>query len=206
MAVKLSVADVIDKNKIASENAWLILLKVEIRDELGFVIETLYLVKNDENIEYQGQLYTAVEFSFDFDKAANEEGSFKLNAWDVTGVLREKMEDYNGGVGSSVTITVINSGNKEAPPELEETFDVNAATAPDINVEWTLGAENPLKYAFPPREQYRDRCQWHYRGIRCKYSGDLPSCDFTKDGPNGCKAHGNLKNFGGFIGLMNNSA
>lgn len=205
MAVSLSIADVIDKNKIASENAWLILLTVNIRGDFGEVVETLHLVKNNENITYHGQLYTAVDFNVSIQNATNEEPSMTITAFDASGFLREKMEDFNGGIGSTVTMTVVNAGNLTAPPELQETFDVRGATAPDMNVEWTLGTENPLRNRFPLRDQYRDRCGFQYKGRRCKYSGPMKSCDYTKDGPNGCKAHNNLVNFGGFPSLMNNS-
>lgn len=203
MAVSLSVADVIDKNKIASENAWLILVDVEIRDELDQVVDTLSLVSNNENIEYREVTYLASKFDLSVAKRANEEPSIKFSATDVTGAIRDKMEEYGGGVGSSVTVTVVNHGNLDADPELVETFDVLAASAPDINVEWTLGAENPLKYQFPYRRQYRDRCPWVFKGKRCGYTGSMTSCDFTKNGVNGCRAHDNVRRFGGFPGLQN---
>jgi phage-related protein len=202
MPVSLTVADVIDKNRIASENTWLILIDVAITDEFGAVVDTLEIVQNNENVEYDGKLYIATEFSMDFDRQTNEEPSMKLSGTDVTGAIREKMEDYNGGVGSTVTLTVVNSGNMDAEPEMVETFEIMSASAPDIKVEWQLGAENPLKFQYPYRQQYRDRCGWLYKGRRCKYAGAMQTCSFTKEGPNGCRAHANMKNFGGFPSLI----
>lgn len=203
MPVSLTVADVIDKNKIASENVWLILLDVDVLDDSGTHVETLRLVDNNENVEYRGETYTAASFKLNASKRANEEPRVTLTAVDVTGVIREKMEDYNGGVGFQVTFTVVNSGNLDADPEIEETFEVSSASAPDVSVEWTLGAENPLKFPYPIRKQYRDRCPWVYKSVRCGYTGAMPSCSFTKEGANGCRAHNNLPRFGGFIGLQN---
>lgn len=203
MPAALSLADVIDKNKVASENAWLILLDIEVRDDFDQLVETVHIVKNNENIVYHGETYIASEFTFESGNKANEEPQVNVSIEDVTGAIREKMENYNGGIGFAVTVTVVNSGNLEADPELQETFEVTTASAPDTNVSWTLGGENPLKFDFPYRKQYIDRCDWLYKGRRCKYSGPLPTCSYTKDGSNGCKAHGNLKNFGGFPGLQN---
>lgn len=205
MPVSLSLADVIDKNKIASENAWLIFVKADIRDDYGTVIETMHLVQNNENVVYQGETWIAAALDIEFSKRTNEEPSMTFTAQDVTGAIREKMEDYNGGVGFEVTMIVANSANLDAEPELEEVFEVTGASAPDIAVEWTLGAENPLKYPFPYRRQHQDRCPWLYKGRRCKYSGPMQSCSYTKDGDNGCKAHNNLARFGGFPGLQNRS-
>jgi hypothetical protein len=39
---------------------------------------------------------------------------------------------------------------------------------------------------------------WSY--FHCD-SGGLPACDYTLDGPNGCRAHMNTLNFGGFPSL-----
>lgn len=201
MARHLTVASAIDKNKIASENAWLILCTIEVRDEFGQPVETLRIVKNNEDIVYQGETYTAAEFNIDFESAANEEPSMKFSALDPTGAIRDRMEDYDGGVGFGVTLTIVNTGNLDAPPEIEEEFDVLTASAPGVNVSWTLGAENPLKYQFPYRRQYRDRCPWVFKSPRCGYAGAATHCDFTLNGPNGCRVKNNVRNFGGFPAL-----
>lgn len=201
MARHLTVASAIDKNKIASENAWLILCTIEVRDEFGAPVETLRIVRNNEDIVYQGNTYTAAEFSIDFENAANEEPSMKFSAVDPTGAIRDRMEDYGGGVGFGVTLTVVNTGNLDAPAEIEEEFDVLSASAPGINLTWTLGSENPLKYQFPLRRQYRDRCPWVFKGPRCGYVGSDEACDFTLNGANGCRAKNNVRNFGGFPAL-----
>jgi phage-related protein len=201
MARHLTVASAIDKNKIASENVWLVLCTITVRDEWDNEIETLRIVKNNEDVTYQGQVFTAAEFDLDFSTAANEEPNMTFSAVDPTGAIRDRMEDYNGGVGFGVVLTIVNTGNMGAEPEIEEEFDVLAATAPGINVSWTLGAENPLKYQFPYRRQYRDRCPWVFKGKRCKYVGAATACDFTLNGPNGCRVKSNTKNFGGFPSL-----
>jgi hypothetical protein len=35
-------------------------------------------------------------------------------------------------------------------------------------------------------------------------TGIMPSCDLSLQGPNGCAAHNNTQNFGGFPGLNDN--
>lgn len=202
MPAALSIADAIDKNKIASPNAWLLLLKIQVVDGTGAVIRTLYYVKNNEEITFQGNLYLPIDFDIDFSKDVNAEPELKVTVFDPTGTIRDVMEDYGGGIGFPVTLTVVNSANLAAPSELEENFTVTGASAPGFSPTFTLGAENPLKYEFPYRRQLRDRCPWPYKGVRCGYAGDLPNCDYTLNGPNGCRQHGNVPRFGGFPGLQ----
>lgn len=42
-------------------------------------------------------------------------------------------------------------------------------------------------------------CILEYKGCACGYSGDLPGCDKSWDGANGCVAHGNEERFGGIL-------
>jgi phage-related protein len=202
MPASLSVADVIDKNKIASANAWIILMAIKIIDATGATVETRYFAKNNETITYRGIEYIASEFDIDYKKETNSEPTMKVTVFDPSGAIRDAMEDYGGGIGFPVTFTIVNSGNLASEPELEEIFDVIGASAPGFTVTFTLGAENPLKYEFPYRRQLRDRCPWPYKGVRCGYSGNLADCDYTINGSNGCKVHGNLPRFGGFPGLQ----
>jgi phage-related protein len=194
---------VIDKNKIASVNAWLVLIDIEIKDTSGTTAETLRIVQNKENYVYKGNTYTALNFQMDFTQESNNEPSMSLTFEDVTGAIRDRMEEYNGGIGSTVKMMVVNTGDTDGESEIEDLYDVISATANGIVINWKLGSENPLKYQFPYRRQYRDRCPWVYKGARCGYSGALPSCDYTLNGANGCRAHNNIVNFGGFPALRN---
>lgn len=201
MARHFTIASAIDKNKIDSINAWLVLVDIDVKDAGGTHVEYVRLVQNNENITYKGNLYTAAEFDIGVNQAMDEEPTMKFTAFDPTGVVRQKMEEYAGGVGFAVTVAIINTANMLADPEIEEVFQVVDASAPGFNVSWTLGVENPLKHTFPPRKQFRDRCMFKYKGLRCKYAGPLPSCDFSKDGANGCRVHNNIPNIGSFGGL-----
>lgn len=41
-------------------------------------------------------------------------------------------------------------------------------------------------------------CHYKYRDLEtCGYTGNLPSCDFTLTGPNGCEVHDNSHRYGG---------
>lgn len=86
-------------------------------------------------------------------------------------------------------------------PEILETFLITGASAKDYDVTWNLGAEQPLTLTFPRRKQRRDTCSWKYKGPECAYTGELPTCDFSLTGNNGCAQHLNSRRFGGFPGI-----
>lgn len=199
MTRHLSVATAIEKNKIASDVAFILLLSVDIHDQLGAYIETLRLAKNSENITYQGAVYTAANFDADLKLDVEEEPSLTVTAEDPTGYIRERMETYGGGVGSECTLMVINTGNIEQPPEVQESFEVVGASTDGYKVSFKLGSENPLTIRFPSRTMYRDQCPLIFKGPECKYAGGDGTCTYTFSD---CRAKGNQSNFGGFRGLQ----
>jgi lambda family phage minor tail protein L len=204
MVRHLTVATVIEANKIASETAFLELIEVDVKDREGAHVEYLRFCRNSENITFNGNVYQAANFTVSVQQAVNEEPRITFSARDPTGIIRARMEQYGGGVGFEVTYTIVNSARLDAPPEIDEKFLVVQASAPpNYEVNFVLGAENPLRQRFPLRTQYRDRCMWRYKGPRCKYAGDLETCSFTLNGENGCRAHDNVANFGGFPALQN---
>lgn len=203
MANHLSVATAIEKNRIASDTAFVLLLDIVIHDNTGAYVETLHLAKNSENLVYLGNEYVASNFTAQIDIQTGSDPKFQLVAQDPTGVLRNRMELYGGGVGFPVTVTVVNSGNLTQSPEISDQFEVIQASAQGYVVSFTLGIENPISQRFPSRLMWKDQCPYPYKGPRCKYTGSLATCDFTLRGSNGCDVHLNTVNFGGFPGLQN---
>lgn len=203
MARHLSAASAIDRSRLSSSTAWLILLKLEIADpNTRQTVETVHLVANDEDITFDGNLYTAANFVINIDQGQNQAPSVTLVAQDQTGMIERKIEDYAGGVMSQVVMMVVNSDRLDHEPEIENTFDVVSSSAKDGVVSFELGSENPLTIQFPKHTQMKDRCSWRYKGYGCEYAGPMGSCDYTLDGPNGCRAHDNVERFRGLPGLV----
>lgn len=203
MGNHLSVATIIEKNRLHSNVAFVIGLEIDVIDPLTQdLMEVMRLVRNDEDLPYQGHTYVAANFDIEVRAAAGETPAINLNAIDYSRAIQAKMQEFGGGVGFEVRVMVINTGNLEQPPEAVETFKVIKASVKDYVVTFTLGAENPLTLRFPRRLQFRDRCGWRYRSNECGYTGALPTCDYTLQGDNGCAIHGMTANFGGFPGLV----
>ena len=205
MPAHLSLATAIDKNRVASSVVYLILLEVDIRDpDVGNVIETIRCVNNNEAVTFRGQTYVTTPFNLSVTSDKDTSPSAQLEVYDIGQTLQARLQAYGRSLDWPARIYVVNASAPDEPTlELRYDFDILSAVAKDdsYTLSFTLGAENPLTLRFPPRQQFRNRCFWKYKGLECAYSGPKPSCDYTLDGANGCRAHDNAVNYGGFPGI-----
>ena len=210
MANHLSVATIIEKNRVSSPVAFVILLDLHIVDPNSRdVVETIRICQNTENILFgtddQGQpiVYQAGNFEINLDQKMNAASTVTLTAQDQHGLISSRVEAYAGGVFSEVVLTVVNSARLDKPAEIQERFSVLSSSIKDMVMSATLGAENPLMIQFPKYKQFRERCAWRFKGYGCAYSGALQTCDYSVDGANGCEKHftGRLP-FRGLPGLV----
>jgi phage-related protein len=201
----LSVASVIEANRVHSDVPFICLIDLTIVDPLtGLAVDTLYIARNPEAVTFNGQVYEAGAFDVQLKTLASGPAEVSLTVNDFTQTIQGYMELYGGGVGSRVTFYIVNAAALDKPPEVYEHFEIVGASSSDYMQSFTLGAENVLAMTFPRRRQTRDYCQWRYKSQECGYTGSLPRCDLTLKGSNGCDVHQNTINFGGFSGINAN--
>lgn len=202
MSTSLSIASIVEKNRISSEVPWLILLDIAVVDPVTLAtVETLHLARNVDPVVYNGNTYAPAAFDISLKSEAGSQQEISLSIKDYTLAIQQTMQDYGGGIGFNVTAMVVNAGNLGQGPEVAEYFQVTAAETANYVCTFTLGAENNITKAFPRRRQSKDYCQWRYKGPECGYTGPMPSCDLSLKGANGCKAHQNVVHFGAFPGI-----
>lgn len=202
MPKSFSIVNAVEKNKIASANAWLVLLEIQFVDtSTGLVVETKFVGNNNEDITYDSNVYIAFPFDIKFKQEAGGVPEINLSARDFQKVLLSKMNEFSGATGSKVIMRIVNSANLTADPELEEVFEVLDSSANGYVINFKLGAESILTRRFPNNIQMRDRCRWRYKSTECAYVGAEVSCDLTLQGANGCAFHVNSEHFGGYPGL-----
>jgi hypothetical protein len=208
MSRPLTLAAVIEKNKLASGTPFLAMLDIEVVDpNTGVVNETIHFVRNSEDINYayNGNLYIATEFNIELKSEAGSQPQLNLTVKDITRALQGRMQAYGGGVGFNVTFMVIRGDALTAAPDYIDFFQITTASAQEYEAQFTLGAENALTMTFPRRRQTKDFCQWRYKDPdTCAYGGTLESCDLTLKGANGCRVHQNSPNYGGNPGINSN--
>lgn len=202
MSKSLSVASMIEKNRLSSEVAFLVALNIDVINPVdGTLVSTGRYVRNAEAVTINGFDYVPASFDIELKAESGTQQSIRLTFNDYTRVVQQQMQLYGGGVGFQVTVGIVNSAMLDSPPEVVEFFEVIAAESSAYVVSFTLGAENVITKAFPRRRQTRDFCQSRYKSVECGYSGDMATCDLTLRGTNGCAAHGNAIRFGAFPGI-----
>lgn len=205
-AQSLSLASVIEANRLSSDTPFLILLDLEIvNPNTGVVVIVEHIARNDEDVVFNGVTYSKANFDITITQEVQKQSEVQIVVQDMTQKIQSYMEEYGGGIGSNVTMYIVAANALDKPADIEEYFQIVGASASEYVQTFTLGAENLLRRTFPRRRQTRDFCQYRYKDPNtCRYSGSMPSCDLTLQGPNGCQAHGNSINFGAFPGINSN--
>jgi phage-related protein len=201
----LSLIGAVSKSQLASGDAVYALLEIRIKNRFtDSYVETMRVanVVSQENSEFAPETisfanndYQLMSFDIGISQKSGEVPQVTLSLNDITGLIRSKMETYQGGIGSEITLHIVLSSMLDEPA-------TSHRAETDRQISFTLGSPNLLSDSFPRRRQTRDFCQWAYKGPQCKYAGPLSSCSRTLQGDNGCAAHENTKNFGGFPGIQ----
>jgi lambda family phage minor tail protein L len=194
---------ILEKNKLATPNPWVILLDIILKED-GVTQQTFRFTNNNENLTYNSNTYEAFPFTIQPTKQSTqgEIPTITLAVANVTQVIQQWIEQLEGGVGSQVTVYVVmvDAATKAVTgdAELEYTFDI---VGTESTAEWllfTLGASNPMRKDVPPHRYVANHCNWEFKGPECAYNGAATECERTWDD---CKNLGNSHRFGGFPGL-----
>lgn len=188
--MSLSAAAFIEKNKLATDKAWLILF--EVVTPVGTIIR---VCPNTEDVTWPvtaGDVYTAfpVEIEDIDDTSDNEVPSLELRVSNVTRALEGYLETEEGLVDSTVTIRIVNSihvttaskgaGTNNINPEIELEYLIVDSNADLSWVYFELGASNPWNRRFPRNKIHKNFCRYRYfKGTRCQYAGAQTECDRT---------------------------
>jgi len=201
----LTIDSVIEKNKLFSDTPYLLLLEISVLDpETKALEEVLRVCQNNEDFEFNGQVYAAANFMIDIRSEVGEMPTLQLSINDTTGAFHTQIEPYDGGLGFEVKLMVVDGSLVIGKPEIEEEFEVTSATVSGFAVSWDLGISNPLAISFPRRMQHRELCSWRFKSRECGYSGEKSSCDYTLDGGDGCVDKDNTRRFGGYPTMLRN--
>src|SRR5690242_12304524 len=119
MPHKLNLSTVIDKNKVSSTNAFIILLEIEVKDSSGTLVDTVRIAQNSENITFETHTFTAANFKVDIKLDATTEPSITLEAHDETRQLAQYIDAYDGLVGANVRMMIVNSAALTGPAEID---------------------------------------------------------------------------------------
>lgn len=192
---------VLSKNVLCGPQPWLILVDISIPT----VPETtLRFVRNNEDIRFQDNTYTAFPFDLSSVKSAGkgEIPSVNFRVSNVTRSIQTYLEDYEGLVGQEIVLRVVNAAFlSENYSELTWVFTVLSCVADSKWVNFSVGSPNPLRRRYPLYRYNADHCPWRFKSVECKYDGADSSCTRTLANCLLRTEGSNSLNFGGHIGL-----
>ena len=195
---------VTEKNKLHSTDPWLILLDITLTDSTP-----IRLVRNTEDVTYNTNTYTAFPFDLSIveSNSTGQIPTVTLKVCNITRLLTPYLESLDGGLESTVKVTVVNAGLlSESYSELDMDFTVMGCEADAHWVTWTLGMANPINRRFPLYRFLANHCAWTFTGgvavgvnVECGYTGAYTTCNRTLSD---CVARSNTARFGGFLGMQ----
>lgn len=199
----LSAAITLDKNKTATDSAYLLCLEVDIPG----LSDTIKLVRNTDDIVWNGHTWQA--FPFELDElgagAAGEVPQVNLRVANASRAIERYLIDYDNylkSTGSSekiiVNIYVVNSNELDDPTSVVEHQYI--LRQPTTTTQWAtfqLSADNPFKVRIPRNRILKNHCGYAFKGDLCQYAGAETLCNRTYTR---CTELSNKTNFGGFLG------
>lgn len=175
-----SQAATLQKNKLASDDAFLIFVEVSCPS----LHEPIHLVRNTAPVTWREVEWTPFPIEMD---SSSEDGktipSLNLKISNCGGIVQQYIQQYNGLADSEVKIFVALASNLSSPvPEFELDFLITSTKYDEQWIVFTLGASSELVNRFPTNKYIADFCPFVCGDIRCAYTGtdrcvnNLKSC------------------------------
>ena len=164
----------------------------------------LYLAEYNENIIFDGKVYRSFPISHQPVKVGLEDivDHVSITLSTVDHEIIRLILSTNGLRKARVTITTVFTNLLEDPDNKIIAFhgQISSVRGNEQHATFTITSLFDLEDVPIPRRIYRkDRCSWVFKDpSTCKYVGSLENCDKSRGAENGCQAHDNLLNFGGF--------
>jgi len=197
--LSLSSAAIVEKNKLASDGNWLILLEIVLTDG-----QEIRVCRNTDDVLWDGETWVAFPFELDdmAEMSAGEVPQLAVRLGNQTKAIQQYLESGNGGVGATVTIRVVHKPKDEDPTGSAEIEMAYVCTGCSATSEWatfTLGTGNPFRKRFPRNRVFKNICRWGFKSVQCGFVETelLPyaTCNKTLSA---CRERQNSKRFGGF--------
>ena len=200
MPLSISSEAIAEKNKLYSEQPWLILLEITYPQE-----PSLYLVWNTESVEWGGFTWYPATFDIGEIEETKEGGATTVpfSIVDIDKNIIPILDHYGGAVGAEVIVRIVHSAYLNNPtPEFEAEFEIVSAGIDSQSViNLRLGAEDLTSRRSPTDIYVQMHCRYNeFKGDLCQYDGGEEDCDRTLTR---CRELENQVRFGGFPGIGN---
>lgn len=176
--------------------------------------------RHPQAITFRGNIYYPFPITHS-PVSENTEGDLNVTSLTVSNISREiatLLEDHAGLIGQPVRAMLVSVNDLlSGTPLIEQDYTIRELTMNADAITCQLAVYNLYSSRFPALRLMRGHCRLSYRGAGCGYAvpisgGGLSACDKSRDGTNGCEAHGaneiangydqlHPKRFGGYPGI-----
>lgn len=170
----------LEKNKLSTDSPFLILFQLH-HSQLE---QDLYLVKNTENINWDGKTWIAFPIDVeDYEEDGKTLPALNLKISSVGGIVTTYLQQYGGLTDAKVTIYVVHEKLLNvAKAEMQYDFQITQTQYDENWATFTLGPSPELANRFPANKYLTDYCPFVCGDVRCGYAGtdkcknNLESC------------------------------
>ncbi|HSV27246.1 MAG TPA: hypothetical protein VLH60_05075 [Sedimentisphaerales bacterium] len=205
MPLPLSSVAIAEKNKLATNSAFLLLLQIIIPGEAS----ALRFVDNTDDITWAGHTWQRFGFKVEqIREGANEVPQTVLAVDNIAPYMRQICQAYDHHLKTSgvrlieTRLYIVNTAALAANPDCAAVdtyvFQISNIRLDHSWVYFTLSASNPYRRRFPQHRILKDGCRFAFRGPLCGYAGTEIDCDRTL---RRCRELGNSSRFGAFPGV-----
>jgi phage-related protein len=191
------------KNALATSAATLTLLEIAYPGEAA-----IRITSDNAATTWGGYTWYPYPFSIDgiTETKDGDQQTTQLVVPDPERRITPHLDEYSGGVGAVVTISIVLSTNLASPiPEAEYIFSITRTSIDHSNtISFELGSENFFNYRFPQDRYLKNHCRYKtFKTSPCLGAGGSPSAEYTAATTcdrsfTQCRIYGNQERFGGF--------
>lgn len=199
MPLLFSSAGLIEKNKLANDQPWIVLFEIQLPDGTS-----AYLAKNNDVVGWNSITWEPIPVLLsDNSQDMKSMSTFTVQVSNVSGAVQAYLEEYNGLVDSVIIIRLVHAAHLDnTVPEIEESFNVQSTSYDEQWVTFTLGSDFWMYYRALADRYLPDFCCWKYSQIKCGVKASVlalyPTCCHTLAD---CKLRNNAVRFGGAPGM-----
>ena len=162
MPLDISSDAIIEKNKLTSDNAELLLIEINYEDE-----ETIRICLNNDTVPWDGETWYPAIFSLQgmTETKDAEIPNITLNFVDIGNIFIPIIEEYAGCSGAEIIIRIVHSKYlSNTTPHLQETMEIISSSVDSkALVTINLGAENLANLRIPKQRYLKNNCRFKFK-------------------------------------------
>lgn len=198
MANDLPEDALIEKNKLETGDAWLILFELQVSD-----VDRVYLVNNESDVTFDGITYRRFPIGIDQmeESLTGDLPVLNVTVSNVTREIQAFLEHRGGLLDRTVILTIVSGALLDDPTAaIPQRYTITSTSSSESAVTFRLSQLPFFDIPIPHQTYSRTRCRFAFRSEQCGWGfpslpagvQDSTTCSKLREGQNGCAEHGAL--------------